>query len=94
MALARKSMEGSRYPKTGYMEKEGTEVKSWKKRWFRLTGETLGYYKDEKSKSPLGEFEIRVDLQLVENTANEINFEIITFDREDPMLIKAPNAQV
>jgi len=74
--------------------KTGHGWSSWKKRWFRLTGETLGYYKDEKSTSPLGEFEIRVDLQLVENTANEINFEIITFDREDPMLIKAPNAQV
>jgi hypothetical protein len=36
--------------KEGWMTKEGRIVKSWKKRWFVLSGNTLGYYTAKKNK--------------------------------------------
>lgn len=36
--------------KEGWLVKEGRLVKSWKKRWFVLSGNTLGYYTAKKNK--------------------------------------------
>jgi len=38
----------------GYLSKEGSKVKSWKRRYFRLKGNTLFYYADETFSVPLG----------------------------------------
>eukprot|EP00753_Platysulcus_tardus_P019036 PLAT7045.1.p1 GENE.PLAT7045.1~~PLAT7045.1.p1 ORF type:complete len:662 (+),score=284.46 PLAT7045.1:296-1987(+) len=38
----------------GYLMKEGGFVRSWKRRWFVLTAETLSYYEDEGEGKPLG----------------------------------------
>jgi serine/threonine protein kinase len=40
--------------KKGYLTKEGEIVKSWKRRWFVLSSETLSYYKTQKEDKPLG----------------------------------------
>jgi len=40
--------------KTGWLKKEGYNVKNWKLRWFVLGKETLSYYATEEAKKVLG----------------------------------------
>jgi len=40
--------------KSGYLTKEGFNVKNWKKRWFVLGKETLSYYKNQEARKVLG----------------------------------------
>ena len=37
------------YMKKGWLIKQGTSEKDWKKHWFVLTGNSLRYYKDAKA---------------------------------------------
>jgi RhoGEF domain/PH domain/Pleckstrin homology domain len=40
--------------KAGWLTKRGENVKSWKRRFFKLKGRTLFYFSDSRSSSPLG----------------------------------------
>ena len=39
-------MGGPPIEKEGWLEKEGAQVKNWKRRWFVLQGTSLHYFKD------------------------------------------------
>jgi len=43
-----------KHEKTGFLEKQGGRIKSWKKRWFILYGKHLAYYERDDSTGPLG----------------------------------------
>jgi len=58
--------------KSGFLTKEGGNVKNWKKRWFILGKETLSYYRSEQSLRILG----------VINLKEVTNIEIITNQRK------------
>lgn len=45
--------------KRGWLLKEGSKVKSWKKRFFVLRGNVLTYYEDERSSPKLGALVVR-----------------------------------
>ena len=49
----------------GLLEKEGSNVKSWKKRWFILTKDKLYYFEKENSKDIKGEFAFTDDTKVV-----------------------------
>lgn len=92
MALARKSMEGSRLPKTGYMEKEGTEVKSWKKRWFELKEGPSGagllvYHEDQATLNSKGSYDLR-HCRLLTTTGLDIVLERFKTTAHDGRLFK------
>jgi hypothetical protein len=40
--------------KEGFLVKQGSLIPSWKKRWFRIQGDTLFYYKNQLDEVPKG----------------------------------------
>jgi len=42
----RAGIGGPPIEKEGWLEKEGAQVKNWKRRWFVLQGTSLHYFKD------------------------------------------------
>ena len=42
--------------KRGWLQKANKDGKYWKKRWFMLKGNTLGYYASDSSEKAKGEF--------------------------------------
>ncbi|KAJ3442161.1 sesquipedalian [Anaeramoeba flamelloides] len=57
-SVSKKTKKGST-TKTGFMTKRGGSFKSWKKRWFILSGSILMYYKTKNDKKPLGEIALQ-----------------------------------
>eukprot|EP00300_Choanocystis_sp_HF-7_P030520 c39374_g1_i1.p1 GENE.c39374_g1_i1~~c39374_g1_i1.p1 ORF type:complete len:113 (+),score=6.74 c39374_g1_i1:41-379(+) len=43
----------------GYMTKLGHVIKTWKRRWFKLSGNTLSYYKNREDITPTGVIDLR-----------------------------------
>jgi hypothetical protein len=41
------------FPRCGFATKRGRMVRSWKKRWFVLSGDTLDYYEDDSVRGKL-----------------------------------------
>ncbi|XP_031570154.1 pleckstrin homology domain-containing family A member 1-like isoform X2 [Actinia tenebrosa] len=71
--------------KEGYMYKKGAVVRNWKKRYFRLDRNKLGYYEKDTDKEPIRSI-ANIDIMFVRTCAsNEGNrenlFEVITPSR-------------
>jgi len=45
--------------KSGYLTKLGQNFKTWRRRWFVLTEETLTYYKTQDDSVPIQTIEMR-----------------------------------
>eukprot|EP01113_Clastostelium_recurvatum_P017458 TRINITY_DN2048_c0_g1_i1.p1 TRINITY_DN2048_c0_g1~~TRINITY_DN2048_c0_g1_i1.p1 ORF type:complete len:520 (+),score=73.75 TRINITY_DN2048_c0_g1_i1:57-1562(+) len=50
----------ARPDKEGELRKQGHIVKSWKKRWFRLSNDMLFYFKERQDDSPVGAIPLRM----------------------------------
>merc|ERR1711934_324308 len=44
--------------KDGFLTKQGGSIKTWKKRWFVLKGDTLYYFKTQKDPEQTGEIKL------------------------------------
>ncbi|ELP88044.1 serine/threonine protein kinase, putative [Entamoeba invadens IP1] len=73
---------------TGYVVKEGSQVKSWKKRWFVFsTNGNMSYYTNRQETSKKGEVDMRQALRVIKDNTKKLLIEI-TFDSSRVLRLK------
>lgn len=81
----------------GWLMKQGDIVKSWKRRYFRLKGDTLFYFVNEKATEPRGYVQITDGYFVIPTPSNEfpdIKFGItIAHPRKRTYYVAAENQQ-
>jgi len=72
--------------KAGFLTKQGGSIKTWKKRWFVMKGDTLWYFKTQKDQDSTGFIKLdsscSVSLQESKNKKNSYFFAVNTPARE------------
>ncbi len=61
---------------SGWLHKKGAIVKSYKRRWMVLRGNTLQWYESERQPSPQGSMELVLGEHIVVDTPGDVKFEI------------------
>jgi len=86
---------GKRLYKEGYLIKQGTKVKNWRKRWFVLKNDTLTYYKVRGDSLPAGEIDLKqavsIGTTVIPGKEKESAFEIVTEGRTYPIIATSAN---
>merc|ERR1712048_1387734 len=72
--LKQASKKSSGFVKTGYMQKEGKMIKSWKKRYFTLDANgVLKYYQDKSETTPISQVNVKSLTKLMNKSWSKTN---------------------